>query len=221
MSPASKAWRAEHDRYWEIQREVINAGGPLCGGELLPWVPYVPPKGTPSSVAGATTLAPPPPCVVKGAPVNMPTTSTPRASCVPVMPTIEEAEDDTTLESLTSTFSDDTMWSQDSARSSVADTTPALKATSAASYGCVPSIVIKTCPDARHHSLGIELDLFEIYEYGVDYLQVPVPGEEPPQSRPRLGSVNRSNYGGRFKLAAPPKRAPSRRCKENAPPGWL
>ncbi|KIP04414.1 hypothetical protein PHLGIDRAFT_194615 [Phlebiopsis gigantea 11061_1 CR5-6] len=213
----SKAWVDEHDRYWAQQLQIVNSGGPLCTGELLPWIPYIPQKSGAQPAPNVMPIAPPPQCHVKGSRTFAPATSTPKISSVDVVTTIEEVGDDTTLEEAASTLFNDVVWSCEPFGSAADDTSLiAGKTRERLPDSSIPAIVIRPCSDApRPVSVCASAKLpFEVYEYGVDYLQIPVPGEEPLQSRTILGTVNRSTHGGRFALGpAPPRRrsAPPRR----------
>ena len=177
-------------------------------------------------------LTAPPQCHIKGSYSSAPATGTPKVSTVPVLTTIEEVGDDSTLEEVAATLFECTVSLDDFEEVDDNATTPRVSATTCAPphNSPIPSIVIKTCPDApRPISVhASKLPLFDVYEYGVDYLQIPVPGEERTQSRTILGTVNRSTHGGRFTLGpAPPRRRSAKvdrppQYDENAPtPGWF
>ena len=210
MSPTSKAWTAEHDRLWSLEDELIQSGA-LCHSEPIPWVLYIPQKPT-TSVVNHISISPLEPCIVKDNILSRSRMNSPRVACAPILSIIEEVEADysPSLDMSDSTLSVDTIWSQESAELSPFGIPARILETDKDSEDSIPSIVVIECPDTSilpSDSFGSKLSVLSVhqYDYGMDFLQVPVPGVE--RSRPILGTVNRSNFtGGKFKLSAPPRK---------------
>jgi hypothetical protein len=230
MSPASKAWAAEHDHLLELEAKRVCDGRPLNRGEPIPWVLYVPKE--PIHVAEPISITLPEPCVVKGSAVHGRPCTSPRKPAGQLLDSIPEEQEDDVITA--SYLSEDSIWSQDSAEFSVSDLPPLaldVPAPSSVTDNPVPSILVDECSDsAMPHPESVTAKIaFASIPIDMDFLQVPIPGV----TRPVLGvTTNLSNVtGSKFKLAAPrPRKGGHSKLmqsklkpgKENTPPsGYL